>query len=268
MALLLLLGEQDIFDHLLQALDSEPHYRKQLVYLLLQFTPATHHDLIDMFVDASTSQELRADLAGILGMLSAPDKVIDFAESLSTFGISENHETALDSAQLALAQHALGGLLVGGQWNEQRLRELRSNSKEGSVIHELSSVLLGWQNEPLLQNARAKTEEEKKRREIALETFKTELTEKQNRISDLESDLDKVRAEHGLRGDELQKTAKEKDTLGKEKETLAKEKEALKKQLEQAEKEKDALNAKIRSVQSEKQKLEQQIKQLSASINP
>ena len=268
MALLLLLGEQDIFDHLLQALDGEPQYRKQLAYLLLQFSPATYNALIDLFMNASTSQKLRADLASILGMLSAPSKVIDFAESLSKFGMTEKHETALDSEQLALAQHALGGLLVGGHWNEHRLRELRSNSKEGSVIHELSSILLGWQYEPIVARMQAEVEAEKKARNIERVELLAKVTEKQNRINDLESDLDKVRAEHGLRGDELQKTAKEKDTLGKEKDTLAKEKDVLKKQLEQAEKDKDALNAKVHSIQSEKQKLEQQIKQLSASINP
>ena len=261
MALLLLLGEQDVFDHLLPTLNDEPQYRKQLAYLLLQFSPATYHDLIDIFNDASTSQELRADLASVLGMLMAPNEVINYAESLNKFGISDTHATALDSSQLALAQRALGGLLVGGHWNEQRLKELRATSKEESVIHELSGVLLGWRYEPLLQQ-----EKEERKRERT--EFLAEMTTKQKRINELESDLDQVRAEHGLRGDELQKTAKEKDALSKEKEAIAKEKDALKKQLEQAEREKDLLNMRINKVQSEKQQLEQQIKQLSASIQP
>ncbi|HCI78634.1 MAG TPA: hypothetical protein DHW02_02970, partial [Ktedonobacter sp.] len=268
MALLLLLGEQDVFDHLLQSLDDEPQYRKQLAYLLLQFSPATYHDLLDTFNAASTSQELRADLASILGMLIAPTEVITYAESLNKFGISDAHATALDSSQLALAQRALGGLLAGGHWNEQRLKELRTNSKEGSVIHELSGVLLGYRYEPLIQNMKAEAEKEKEQRKIERAEFLAEMTTRQNRISELESDLDKVRAEHGLRGDELQKSAKEKDALSKEKETLAKEKDALKKELEQATKDKDALNMRINKIQTEKQQLEQQIKQLSASIKP
>lgn len=261
MALLLLLGEQDVFDHLLQALDDEPQYRKQLAYLLLQFSPATYHDLLDMFNDASTSQTLRADLASVLGILLASNEVTTYAESLSRFGITPTHPTALDSEQLALAQHALGGLLVGDHWNEQRLRELRSTSKEGSVTHELSSVLLGWRYEPELAQMQAKMEAEQEERRKERAEFMAKIMDEQRRISELENDLDKVRAEHGLRGDELQKTTKEKDALAKEKDTL-------KKDLDQATKENDKLNDKIRTLQSEKQQLEQQVKQLTASNKP
>jgi hypothetical protein len=266
LALLLLLGEQDVLDDLLQALDTSPQYRKQLVYLLLQFSPATHRDLLQVLSDTSTSPSLRADLVGILGMLSAPNEVITYAESLSRFGISSTHESALDSTQLALAQHALGGLLAGGQWDEQRLKDLRATSKEGSVTHELSSVLLGWRYEPQLAQLQAKLEMEQAEHRNDVLTFTQKVVENQERISELETDLEQVRAEHGRRGNELQDVKKEREQLKKSAEQTKLELEKFKRDAEQAKRENDSLRKSTEQTKREHESLTKELHGLREQI--
>ena len=62
MALLLLMGEQTITDHLVQALRNDPQQSNNLLYLFF-LSAATQHVLLDIFDDASSPMALRAEVA-------------------------------------------------------------------------------------------------------------------------------------------------------------------------------------------------------------
>src|SRR5262249_8051514 len=150
LALLLLLGERAIVDHLIQALDENPHHRKQFIYVLLLFGPKTQQLLLEVFRDADISAELRAEVAAVLGMVSAPDSVADYVSNISTYGMSSTRASILFPEQMAIALRALGGLLAGGYWNARKLQELRASTQEGNPAHELFNVLLGVRYSPQL----------------------------------------------------------------------------------------------------------------------
>ena len=212
-ALLLLLGEQAITDHLIQALDDNPHHRKQLAYMLLLLGPKTHALLLEVLADPNTNVEFRNDIAGILTMLAAPSVLTDYVYKISEYGLSSLNAGALFSEQLALALRALGGLLASGQWHPQKLMELRDARNPDDPGYELFNVLLGWRYTPEIEKLQRDMNVQRDMFKKELLALAVKVTEEQQRASNLETDLEKVRQEHGVRGDELQKTARERDDM-------------------------------------------------------
>ncbi len=253
LSLLLLLGEQAILDHLIQALDDEPQHRKQLAYVLLLFGPETQEALLEVFNDSDTSLELRADLAAILGMTGTPDAVANYAQSISSYGLSSSKTSISFPQQLVLSHRALGGLLAGGQWNERKIQELRSASKEGSPARELFNVLLGWRYEPQITQLQSELQGERESRRKEMLELTGRIVTDQTKIHTLEDELEKMRLEHEGRGDELYQTTKEKD--------------ALRTNLEQATKDKNVLSDRLNRALQEIQTLRNQNQQLSKQLN-
>ncbi len=256
-ALLLLLGEQSIVDHLIQALDDNPQHSKQLAYMLLLLGPKTHALLLEVFADPNTNVELRADIAGMLSMLTAPDMLTNQVYKVSEYGLSSASAGALFSEQLALALRALGGLLVSGQWNPRKLMELRDAQEVGDPSYELFNVLLGWRYTPEIEKMQREMDVQRDmfKKELLALTFK--LTEDQQRISSLETDLEKVRQEHGVRNDELQKTSHERDAMRANIEQLKSEKNKQQVTLEETTRKYNALLAQHQNVQKQLQGLSQ-----------
>ncbi len=213
MALLLLLGEKTVLDHLLEALDDDPAHKKQLVYMTLLFGSQTQGALLEAFNDPATSLELRADLAAVLGMIATPNEIIEYAKNLSSYGFSSSRTSILFPRQLVLSHRALGGLLAGGQWNEQKIRELRDASQEGSPARELFNELLGWRYEPQLMQLQnqMQNDREEYRQEVLKLTGR--IVTDQAKIRTLDDELEQIKRAHGVRGDELNQTAKEKDAI-------------------------------------------------------
>ncbi|GAC1621840.1 MAG: hypothetical protein NVS4B11_15220 [Ktedonobacteraceae bacterium] len=252
-ALLLLLGEQIVLDHLLEALDDDAEHKKQLTYMMLLFGPQTHDALLEAFNDPATSLELRADLAAILGIVAAPDTITEYAKNLSAYGFSSSRTSILFPKQLILSHRALGGLLAGGQWDERKIRELRDASQEGSPARELFNELLGWRYEPQLTQLQSQmqTDRETHRQEVL--TLTTRIVADQAKIRTLEDELEQIKREHGVRGDELNQTSKEKD--------------AIRTNLDKTTKDNQELTQKIDRLQKEKQALQDQNQQLSKQLN-
>lgn len=249
-ALLLLLGERAIVDHLIQTLEDYPHPRKQLTYILLLLGNEAQQLLLQVFNDSDTSMDVRFELAAVLGMMSAPQEIIDYAQSISSYGLSTNHTGLVFPEQLAVSLRALGGLLASGYWNAQKLLELRDVSKSGDPARELFNILLGWRYEPQI----AKLQNDL---EVQRETFKNEILvlterimEEQRRAQLLESDLEKLQQEHGFRGDELHQVSRERDTFRAKIDQLTKEKSALQAALDQAAKEKASLVTQLERVRT------------------
>lgn len=253
-ALLLLLGEHAIFDHLVQSLDDHPQHRKQLTYVLPLLGAETQKALLEVFNDPATSIDLRAELAAILGMMIAPDVVVEFAQNLSTYGgISSTRTGVLSPDQFAISLRALGGLLAGGHWNARKLRELRDASKEDSPLHELTSVLLGWRYAPLVTKLQEDLENEKDAHQKETAALTLRIINEQNRALAAEDELEKMSREHGFRGDELDDIKRERDALRASMEQATKEKNALRSTLDQAIKERNALSAQLKQAAKDNQ---------------
>ncbi len=255
-ALLLLLGEHAISDHLMQSLDDHPQQRKQLIHVLLLLSADTQRAVLDMFSDPATSVTLRAELAALLGMMTAPEIVVEFAQHLSKYGgISSTRTSVLYPDQFAISLRALGGLLAGGHWNARALQELRDASQESSPVHELASVLLGWRYAPLVTKLQDDLQNEKDahQKEIALLTMRI-ITE-QNRALAAEDELEKILLEHGVRGEKLNNAMHEKDALYTNLDQATKERNALRANLDKIIKERNILNNQLKQAQKENQAL-------------
>jgi hypothetical protein len=244
-ALLLLLGEHAVVDHLIQTLEDYPHPRKQLIYILLLLGKEAQQLLLQVFNDPDTTMEVRFELAAVLGMTSAPQEITGYAQNLSKYGLSTNRTGVIFPEQLSVALRALGGLLASGYWNAQKLLELRDASKSGDPASELFNILLGWRYEPQI----AKLQNDL---EVQRDTFKTEIlaltgriVAEQRRAQILESDLEKLQQEHGFRGDELHQVSRERDAFRAKVDQLTKEKSVLQATLDQAGKEKASLVAQL-----------------------
>jgi HEAT repeat protein len=253
-ALLLLLGEHAIFDHLVQSLDDHPQHRKQLTYVLPLLGAETQKALLDVFSDPATSIDLRAELAAILGMMIAPEAVVEFAQNLSKYGgVSSTRTGVLSPDQFAISLRALGGLLAGGHWNTRKLQELRDASKEDSPLHELTSVLLGWRYTPLVTKLQEDLENEKDSHQKETAALTLRIITEQNRALAAEDELEKMSREHGFRGDELDDIKRDRDALRVSLEQATKEKNSLRATLDQAVKERNALNAQLKQAVKDNQ---------------
>ena len=176
------LGEHAISDHLVQSLDDHPQHRKQLIYVLPLLRADTQKALLDMFSDPATSVTLRAELAALLGMMTAPEIVVESAQNLSKYGgICSTRTSVLYPDQFAISLRALGGLLAGGHWNARKLQELRDASKEASPLHELTSVLLGWRYAPLVTKLQKDLENEKDAHQKETAALTLRIINEQNR---------------------------------------------------------------------------------------
>jgi len=247
-ALLLLLGEHTIVDHLIQTLEDYPHPRKQLIYIFLLLGNETRQLLLQVFNHPDTAAEMRFELAAVLGMMSAPQEITGYAQNISRYGLSTNRTGVMFPEQLSVALRALGGLLASGHWNAQRLLELRDATKSGDPARELFNILLGWRYEPQIAKLQSDLEAQQ-------DTFKKEMLAmtgrivgEQRRAQMLENDLDRLQREHGFRADELHQVTRERDAFRAKVDQLAKERSALQAALDRAGKEKASLSAQLERV--------------------
>ncbi len=254
MALLFLLGEADIADHLIQALDEHPQpVQRQLTYSLLLLGTKTQELLFDVFQDAQTAKELRFDVAALLGMTTSSDLIADYAQNISKFGMSASRTSQLFSDELSIALRALGGLLAGGQWHPRKLQEMRDERNPGDASYELFNELLGWRYEPQIAKLQRDLDEQRDtfKKEILALTVRAATEEK--RANALDDELEQIRTEHSSRGDQLQRVTRDRDSLRAGLDQAAKDKSALRVSIDQLTKEKAAL-----SVQLERAKLDYQ----------
>ncbi len=240
-ALLLLLGEDTMLDHLLQSLNDNPDHKKQLAYILLLLGSETQATLLEAFNDPDTSLPLRSDLAAMLGMRGMPNEIVEYAKNLSTYGLSSSRTSVLFPRQLVLSHRALGGLLAGGQWNEQKIQELRDASQEGSPARELFNELLGWRYEPQLAQLQSQIQVDREAHRQEVVTLTGRIVSDQAKIRSLDDALEQIKREHGVRGDELSQTAKEKDAIRANLDKITRDNNELTQRLDRLQKENQAL---------------------------
>ncbi len=260
-ALLLLLGEQVIKDHLMQALEDLQQPRKQIIYALLLLGEETQEVLLDLFNEPDTSIEMRAELAMVLGMVSAPEIVAEYAQNISKYGLSASRTSPLFPEQLAISLHALGGLLTGGHWNVRKIQEMRDACKDDSPARELFNVLLGMRYEPQLAKLQNDLQIERDEHKKEKLMFSAHILEAQEHVQTLENELEQVRQDHGTRGDELHQAAREKEVLHLNLERVTKDYGVLNSHFEQAMQERDALKNDIDQLLREREHLGARLEQ-------
>lgn len=188
-AWLLLLGGNIAADHLASVLQGQPdlqyHSNQQelLARTFLLLGNKANVTLLKILKDPSTSTRLKAEMAGILGMMGEYEEVRMRALAVSKHGYGTSTRIA-NSVELGVSLRALGGLLAGGRWNSRKLEEvrgelLRSSSSAGHKKPpeaDLLDVLLGRLYTPiieqlegnvkeLMENLRRESEARKKDRE-------------------------------------------------------------------------------------------------------
>src|SRR5579883_964082 len=260
-ALLLLLGERVIKDHFIQALEDLQQPRKQMIYALLLLGEETQGVLLDLFSDPDISVEMQAELAMVLGMVSAPETVAEYAQNISKYGLSSSRTSPLFPEQLAVSLRALGGLLAGGHWNVRKIQELRDTCKDGSPARELFNVLLGMRYEPQLARLQSDLQSERDAHKKEMVQFSTRIMESQQRIQTLTEELEQIRQEHGVRNDELFQATREKEALRINYDRAAKENNILNNHLEQTIQERDALKEDFEQLLKEREMLNARLAQ-------
>jgi len=241
LATLLLMDDQLVLSPLLELLETYAQQRDQLIYLLLLFGTKVQEQLLQSFNDENTSFELRATLAAVLAMRSAPVAVTEYIQQLSDFGLERMGTSVLFPTQLQIALSALGGLLASKQWDVSTLEAMRNATPVGDALHELFSVLLGWRYEPQVQQLEQDLQAERDAHKKEVLAITARLMDQQQQLSSLEDELEQMRNEHGQRGHELFKMTREKDELVRKLEQTELERETMRRQIQQLLRENDAL---------------------------
>lgn len=210
-ALLLLLGESVFADHLIQALWEKPQQRKQLLHVFLLLGPRTQRLLLEMFDDPDSPPEMKADLAMVLGMMTTSGTLIDYVRNISVFGISTQRNVVLHPEELSISLRALGSLLASGNWDIEKLQDMRGDGDD--ILHEICNVLLGIRYEPQMAKLRHDMDSQRETFKRELITVTATMAERQEYISKLELDMEKISDEHSTSTEELQKIKRERDML-------------------------------------------------------
>jgi HEAT repeat protein len=263
LALLLLIGGNTIVEYITQVLYDYPNHQRRLLHSLLLLGESSEETLFEILHDADAPMQLRAEAAGMLGLLAPHVDIREYARMLPEYGLwagqSQGQHGILQPEQLNLSLRALGGLLAGGHWHSAELDKLRAHSKKDSAEHELYAALLGWRYHPyiaMLEQELATEREEHKHR-IALLT--QEILDLRTHRSELVEELEGLHHAHEKRGKELDeasqslanwqdrhaRVSQEKDQIHQTVQSLRGENQALQAQLQQVTQEKQAIAARL-----------------------
>ncbi len=211
LSLLFLLGGTIVSKHLVELLYTYPEHHEQFAHAFLFLGEQSVETLREMLNDPNATTELRAEAMGILGLLQPTQDVYEYAQALSQYGLSLDQSRVVLPNQMAIALRALGGLLARGEWDVMTLQNLRKLSQEGSPTHELFSILLGWRYEPEITELQQSLQFERDARKNEIMNLTARIVQDQEQISDLESAVEQVQREHGIRSDELQRVMQDRE---------------------------------------------------------
>ena len=247
LALLLLLGGRAVTDFMAQVLYDFPNHSRRFLYAFLLLGQEAEDTLLEMLHDPDAPSLLRAETAGILGILAPHMDIREYAKMLAEYGLWAGHSQGftgvLQADQLNLALRALGGLLAGGHWQTAELQRLRAQSKESSSERELYDILLGWRYSPYIDTLEQEVEHEREEHKKHVRLFTAEILALRTANADLEQELQSLHHEHGKRGKELEDATQNAGELRLSLDRTAQEKLTLRAELQQALQERDLLAA-------------------------
>jgi flagellar biosynthesis chaperone FliJ len=264
-ALLLLLGGNVVIEHLTDVLYHYPIHQQILVYAFLLLGDEGVEALLDVLYDPETPALLRAEVVSLLAILAPNVDIREYASMLGEYGLWAGQSVGLSDVlhpdRLAVSLRALGGLLTGGHWNVTELQTLRLHSDEHSYERELYEILLGWRYSPQITMLESDLQDEREEHKQNVIKFSQEILNLHEQISDLEDQLEHIRQEHGLRGEELDQANKKSEELQRSLNRVIQEKQSMQDSVQRATQEKQALRNNIQELTREKDALELQVSQ-------
>jgi hypothetical protein len=246
-ALLLLLGGGMAAESLERVLYDFPNHSRIFLYAFLLLGDVAGETLLEMLHDPDTPPLLRAEAAGILGVMSPRMDITEYARMLSEYGLWAGHSQGfthvLQADQLNIALRSLGGLLTGGHWNVSELQQLRAQSQESSPERELYDILLGWRYSPYIDSLEQELERDRREHQQRIAVLGTEILSLRTTNQELEDELQGLHHEHGLRGRELEEATQTAGKLSDSLERAEQERQALLIEIERLSDERDHLTA-------------------------
>jgi len=264
LALLLLLGGDQVISHLVQVLYEQPEHHEQLAYAFLFLGDEAREALLDILNDQQAPTRLRAEAISMLGLLGSSNELHEYARSLSSYGLSVNRSGLLKPDQLAIALRAVGSLLASGDWDIPTLQNLRRITPESSPQSELYHILLGWRYQPDINRLQSELQNEREARKTEIMNLTARIVHDQAHIRELSEELEQVRHEHGERGDELFQVTQEREDFRTTLEYTTQERETLRQSLMQSRQERELFLATLEQLRQEKQALHEEIAHLEA----
>jgi HEAT repeat protein/phage shock protein A len=265
LALLLLLGAGMVIDHMAQVLYDYPNHQERLIQAFLLLGEDADEVLLDMLHDPTAPANLRAEAAGVLGMIAPHAEIREYARMTGEYGLWAGRTGLLQPEQLAIALRGLGGLLAGGHWDIPELENLRNRSKEGSAERELYDILLGWRYSPRITLLENDLETERQGHKKDVLNLTQQLLGMRAQVMELEQELEEIRQEHSNRSEELEHATREIDDLRTNLNQALREKQALRNNVQQLTQEKDKLQSQNNQWSAYCDKLEQELEQLRGS---
>ncbi|MGI9057192.1 MAG: HEAT repeat domain-containing protein [Ktedonobacteraceae bacterium] len=262
LALLLLIGGNQVITHLVQVLYDYPEHHEQLAYAFLFLGDEAHTALVNILHDQHAPAQLRAEIMSIIGLLGPYKDLYEYAQSLSSYGLSLNRTSILKPDQLAIALRALGSLLASGDWDISTLQNLLRITPEGSSQSELYHVLLGWRYEPIIARLKDDLQNEREARNNEIMNLTARIVQDRSHIHELEEELEQVRHEHGQRGDELFQATQEREDFRSNLEQALQERDTLRINFNQSMQEREVFRSTLEKTLQEKQVLQAEIAHL------
>jgi HEAT repeat protein len=260
LALLLLLGGHTATDSLERVLYDFPNHSRIFLYAFLLLGGFAEETLLEMLHDPDTPPLLRAEAAGMLGVMEPRMDICEYAKMLSEYGLwagqSQGFLRVLQADQLNIALRALGGLLTGGHWNASELQQLRAQSQESSPERELYDILLGWRYSPHIDSLEMEIERVRREHQQRMSTLSAEILSLRTTNQELDEELQGLHHEHGKRGRELEEATQTAGKLSDSLEHAEQDKQSLLIEIERLTDERDrfaARNAYLEQVISELQ---------------
>jgi len=254
-----------VIDHMAQVLYDYPNHQERLIQAFLLLGEDADEVLLDMLHDPTAPANLRAEAAGVLGMIAPHAEIREYARMTGEYGLWAGRTGVLQPEQLAIALRGLGGLLAGGHWDIPELQNLRNRSQEGSAERELYDILLGWRYSPritLLEND-LETERQEHKKDIV--NFTQQLVGMRTQVMELEQELEELRQEHSNRSEELEHAIREIGDLRTNLNQALHEKQVLRNNVQQLTQEKDRLQSRNNQWSAYCDRLEQELEQLRGS---
>jgi HEAT repeat protein len=263
-ALLFLQGGDSVVMHLVKVLYEHPDHDEQLAYAFLFLGDAARIALVKLLNDPHAPSQLRAEAAGMIGLLGPNKDVYEYAQSVSKYGLSNNRMGLLDPDELAVSLRALGSLLASGDWDIQTLQHFRQITQEGSPQSDLFNVLLGRRYEPDLLQLKSDLQNERDAHKSEIMKLTARIVQDQTHIHELVDELNQAQYEHGQRSTELSQATQERDTLSRNLDQAVQEIETMRLSLNQLMQEREIYHANLEKTLREKQTLQAEISQLEA----
>ncbi len=259
LALLLLIGGQNVIEHLRQALYNQSVYNEQMIQAFLLLGRGAAKTLEDMLRDPNATQELRAAAVAVLGMIEPVQNVTEYVRNIGGYGYGAvaRPEMLNDRDQLNVALRALGGLLAGGHWDVSTLLDLRARNTEG--YNDLVTALLGWRYGMYIQKLLNDLHNEREAHQMDVRNLQIEINMEQQENMRLQEDLEHVSEEHDQRVEELDHAKRQHQELRSRLEYREQQRQELERAYNHLKRENELLRQEVGMLRRENDRLKQEV---------